>query len=138
MLITRETDYALRVLRALEDGKKRSIQEICKKEAAPKQFMYRIVKKLESMGWISIFHGARGGCCLVVDLETVNLYELMEGMNVDKMVSECLIPGYQCNRKAVCDEICYIHIGFANIQEKINEELKGYTIRMLIQGIKQV
>lgn len=76
-------------------------------------------------------------CCLVVDLETVDLYELMEGMNVDKMVSECLI-GYQCNRKAVCDEICYIHIGFANIQEKINEELKGYTIRMLIQGIKQV
>ncbi len=134
MLITRETDYALRVLRALEDGEKKSIQEICNKEAAPKQFMYRIVKKLENMGWVSIFHGVRGGCCLAVDLETVSLYELMEGMNTEKMVSECLAPGYQCNRKAVCDDICHINIGFANIQRKIDEELKRYTIHMLICG----
>ena len=28
MLITRETDYALRILRALQDGKLRTIQEI--------------------------------------------------------------------------------------------------------------
>ena len=27
MLISRETDYALRILRALSDGKKRSIEE---------------------------------------------------------------------------------------------------------------
>lgn len=134
MLITREMDYALRVLRALEDGEKKSIEEICKKEAAPKQFMYRIVKKLEKMGWVSIFHGAKGGCCLAVDLETVNLYELMEGMKVDKIVSECLIPGYECNRKEICQDICYIHIGFANIQKKIDEELKSYTICRLIRG----
>ena len=134
MLITRETDYALRILRALEDGEKKSIEEICRKEATPKQFMYRIVKKLEKMGWVSIFHGAKGGCCLVVDLETVNLYELMEGMNADKIVSECLIPGYECNRKEICEDICYIHIGFANIQKRIDEELKSYTIRRLILG----
>lgn len=134
MLITRELDYALRVLRALEDGEKKSIQEICKKEVAPKQFVYRIVKKLEKMGWVSIFHGAKGGCCLAVDLEDVNLYELMEGMKVEKMVSECLVSGYECNRREVCDEICYIHIGLVEIQKKIDEELKTYTIHRLIRG----
>lgn len=134
MLITRELDYALRVLRALEDGEKKSIQEICQKEVAPKQFVYRIVKKLEKMGWVSIFHGAKGGCCLAVDLEDVNLYELMEGMKAEKIISECLVPGYECNRREVCDEICYIHIGLAEIQKKIDEELKTYTIRRLIQG----
>ena len=46
MLISRETDYALRILRALSDGKKRSIEEICSLEATPKQFAYRIIKKL--------------------------------------------------------------------------------------------
>lgn len=44
MLISRETDYALRILRALSDGKKRSIEEICSLEATPKQFAYRIIK----------------------------------------------------------------------------------------------
>lgn len=134
MLITREMDYALRVLRALEDGEKKSIQEICQKEAAPKQFMYRIVKKLENMGWVSIFHGAKGGCCLSTDLETVSLYELLEGMNGDRLVSECLMPGYQCDRAKVCNDICYIHIGLADIQKKIDEELKNYTIHRLIRG----
>lgn len=134
MLITRELDYALRVLRALEDGEKKSIQEICKKEVAPKQFVYRIVKKLEKMGWVRIFHGAKGGCSLAVDLEDVNLYELLEGMKVEKIISECLIPGYECNRREVCNEICYIHIGLSEIQRKIDEELKSYTIRRLIGG----
>lgn len=134
MLITREMDYALRVLRALEDGEKKSIQEICQREVAPKQFIYRIVKKLEKMGLVSIFHGAKGGCRLVADLEMVSLYELMEGMHIDRLVSECLMPGYQCNRKESCDDICYIHIGFAEIQKKIDEELKRYTIHMLIRG----
>ncbi|MGN0464967.1 MAG: RrF2 family transcriptional regulator [Lachnospiraceae bacterium] len=138
MLITREIDYALRVLRALEDGEKRSIQEICQKEATPRQFIYRIVKKLENMGWICIFHGVKGGCCLITDLETVNLYELIEGMKVEKVVSECLIPGYQCTRSEVCNDVCNIHIGFESIQKKIDEELKSYTIHMLIRGREKV
>ena len=64
MLISRETDYALRILRALSDGKKRSIEEICSLEATPKQFAYRIIKKLETAGWIIITRGAEGGCRL--------------------------------------------------------------------------
>ena len=38
MLITRETDYALRTLRALSCGEKMTQKAICEQEAIPAQF----------------------------------------------------------------------------------------------------
>lgn len=65
----------------------------------PRPFAYRIIKKLEHMGWITISRGAEGGCRLAADLKNVNLYELLEGIGADKDVSECLRDGYCCSRK---------------------------------------
>ena len=47
MLITRETDYALRVLRALSDGEQHTAGEISSTQLVPKQFAYKIIKKLD-------------------------------------------------------------------------------------------
>ena len=47
MLFTRESDYAIRVVRALKDGEKKSIRQICAVEEIPEAFCYKIVKKLE-------------------------------------------------------------------------------------------
>lgn len=134
MLITRETDYALRILRALSDGEQRSIQEIGEREATPKAFAYRIIKKLERMGWISISRGAEGGCCLITDLDKVNLYELLEGIGADKNISECLTPGYQCSRREVCDGLCRIQPVLADLQKVLDDELRSRTIGSLIRG----
>ena len=133
MLITRETDYALRILRALQDGKLRTIQEISEREATPRPFAYRIIKKLEHMGWITISRGAEGGCRLAADLKNVNLYELLEGIGADKDVSECLRDGYCCSRKAVCTDPCGIHPALSELQAIIDEELKSWTIWSMIQ-----
>ena len=48
LLITKETDYALRILRSLADAgnTKTPIKEICDKELLPQQFVYKIAKKL--------------------------------------------------------------------------------------------
>ena len=47
MLITRETDYALRILRALAPGSCLTVGEIAEKESLPHKFTYKIMKKLE-------------------------------------------------------------------------------------------
>jgi Rrf2 family protein len=134
MLVTRETDYALRILRALNDGKLRSIQEISEMENTPKPFAYRIIKKLEHLGWISISRGAEGGCRLIVDLHDVNLLQLLEGMGMDTKVSECLALGYSCTRKEVCDDTCKMKPVLAQIQKVMDSELERRSIWSMVRG----
>ena len=87
MLITRETDYALRILRALSNGQLRSIPQICAEEHIPKQFAYKILKKLSTGGFVEVTRGTTGGCRLVVEPKDVTLYKIMtatgEVLNVD-------------------------------------------------------
>jgi len=53
MTMTRESDYAVRIMRALSHGSLKTVKEICGEEAIPTQFAYKILKKLSPplMGW---------------------------------------------------------------------------------------
>lgn len=44
MLITRETDYALRIVLALSSNRYMTVSEVCKQELVPQQFVYKIKK----------------------------------------------------------------------------------------------
>ena len=45
MVITRETDYALRILRSLLDGELHTVGSIAQEELLPQPFAYKIIKK---------------------------------------------------------------------------------------------
>ena len=63
MLITRECDYAVRVLRAMAEEKRVSVNEICEKELITAPFAYKILKKLTE-----IRNGQRVSWCSVGDI----------------------------------------------------------------------
>ena len=46
MVITKETDYALRILRALTDGELHTVGQVAQSEFLPQAFAYKILKKL--------------------------------------------------------------------------------------------
>ena len=50
MLFTKESDYAIRIVRALKSSEQRNVQEICTTEEIPKAFCYKIMKKLRRAG----------------------------------------------------------------------------------------
>ena len=81
MLITREVDYAMRILRALSDGEQMTAQSISDLHQVPKPFAYKIIKKLSRAGLVSITRGAEGRCSLSADLEQVTLHSLIFGRN---------------------------------------------------------
>lgn len=58
MLITRETDYALRMLRVLLDGEKHSAAEMAETELIPMQFAYQILRKLSAGELVQVSRGA--------------------------------------------------------------------------------
>ena len=53
-MITRETDYALRLLRTLRDGERRTAAEAAERELVPQSFAHKILKKLARAGFVEV------------------------------------------------------------------------------------
>ncbi|WMJ84915.1 RrF2 family transcriptional regulator [Oscillospiraceae bacterium LTW-04] len=135
MIITKETDYALRILRALAGKERVTASQLAQGEQIPQQFAYKILKKLEKGGLIRILRGAEGGCVLAAELEKVSLFRLMQIMEEDSSVSSCMKPGYQCTWcKAHGDTVCQVNIHLAAIQKKLDEELEAHCLQKILFG----
>ena len=64
MLFTKESDYAIRVIRALQDGGKKTIKELCELEQIPSAFGYKILQKMNKSGLIEYAEAQRAGISL--------------------------------------------------------------------------
>ena len=160
MIMTRESDYAVRILRALAGGEKMTVGRICEAELVPVQFAYKILKKLAKCGYVEgriceaelvpvqfaykilkklakcgyveIFRGAEGGCRLSADLGALTLYDLLRCIDEDLFVNACMSPDYECAwRGAHCGE-CRFHSNLAGLQRVIEDELKRLTVGAML------
>lgn len=131
MIITRETDYSIRVLRSLQDGKLHNADEIVKEEFIPKQFAYKIIKKLERGHLVKIVHGAHGGCVLACDLNDVSLQDLMTVMGANKKVTSCMDPDFVCPWRSEHGQ-CKIHCALGTIQNEVDKLLENYSMADII------
>ena len=133
MIITKETDYALRILRVLLDGEKHSVAEMSETEFIPNQFAYQILRKLSAGNLVRVRRGALGGCELSGDLDATSLYELMEVMGERGVLCTCMEPGYVCRWQ---DEHgrCAIHCQMAVLQQKQDEAFRAVSLRRLLTG----
>ncbi len=127
MMISRESDYALRILRYLADGELRKAQKICDEELIPKQFTYKILKKLENAEMIKIKHGAGGGCTIAKDVNEISLYSVLKAVGDDLGVNACTSCAYNCKCKEKHGE-CQYHEKLMVIQEKIRNEFDSVSI----------
>lgn len=131
MLITRESDYALRLLRALRDGERRSAEELARRELVPQQFAYKVLKKLAKAGILSVTRGAEGGYLLTSDLGQVSLYDLMQAMGEDRRISSCMDPGYRCPWRETHGG-CSVHCKLAAIQGRLDGELRAHSLSSIL------
>lgn len=131
MLITRETDYALRILQSLTDGEKRPVGEISQKEFIPQQFAYKIAKKLAKAGFIQITRGVDGGCRLYKDLNTISLYDLITAIEGGYEVNACMDPDFSCARRQSGG--CSVHPQLMAIQKTLNDQLRSYPLESLLK-----
>lgn len=132
MLITRETDYALRILQSLLNGEKKSVGEISEQELIPQQFAYKIIKKLSQAGFVQILRGADGGCRLACDLDKVSLFDLMAVTESHYAVNACMDPAYHCPRREKKGR-CIIHSRLVGVQQRLDEELRSYNLKSLLK-----
>jgi Rrf2 family protein len=134
MLITREVDYALRILRAMSGGEHVTVREICEREILPQQFAYKILKKLERGGLVKVTRGAFGGCELSGNLKGVTLYDLLTMLDANGAIGNCMRPDYKCEWRGKHDGPCGMHAGLERIQNSLDAELRACALCELILG----
>ncbi len=133
MLITRESDYALRIIRSLSDGRQKKTAEIIETESIPKHFTYKILKKLDKSRIVEVRPGNSGGCRLTADLSQVSLYDVMASIGDTVLLNACTRPGYQCHWELDNNQQCAYHRNLIKLQETIINELKGVSLLSMLQ-----
>jgi Rrf2 family protein len=131
MLISRECDYAIRIMRQLADGKKRTSEEICAKEKIPAPFAYKILKKLEGSEFVRSYRGARGGYVLNKDPAEFGLYDIFVAVGEQLELTACLKKDFECPMNLSGAE-CSVHKEYLRLQELFFAGMKEKTLKELL------
>ncbi len=133
MFITRECDYAVRVIRALLDGRRLSVGEICKKEEITVPFAYKILKKLQVAKIVKGFRGVHGGYALQKDPGEITLLEIYQAIDPEMFLVECLNPDKHCSRDGAGGMPWQIHQEREDIQRKLLDLLSEKSLEKILE-----
>ena len=137
MKITRECDYAIRIilmLGSLDDDRVVDAGHISEAQCIPRQFTLKILRKLLYKGYVRSVKGAHGGYGLGVDAAELSLYDVVTAIEGDMGINECFACGYKCYRVECVDD-CVVHSRLATVNDIIKAELDKIKFASLI-GVK--
>lgn len=122
MLMTREMDYALRILRALYQEEQLSAAVIAQREHMSKAVTLKILKRLHAAGLVDSRRGSNGGYFLLRPCEQMDLWELFHALEEPLYLNRCQCPGYQCENRP--REKCGLCRELSRVQEVLDGELR--------------
>lgn len=134
MFITRESDYAVRVIRALAGEQRLSVSEICERESITAPFAYKILKKLQKSGIVRGFRGVHGGYSLDRQPDEMTLFDVYSAIDPDLFIIECMDPSRQCLRNGEDGLPCLVHRELDSIQTELWNLLKRKTLQQIMDG----
>jgi Rrf2 family protein len=104
MKITKATEYALRVLAVLagETSGVRSAPALSRATGIPGRFLAKICSRLVSAGLLVSYPGARGGYALARPSARISVWDVVQAVEDDPRLLECLGPDGQCAELATC------------------------------------
>lgn len=135
MLITRECDYAVRVIRALSGAERLSVGEICEKEEITAPFAYKILKKLQKAQLVRGFRGVHGGYSMNMDVSRITLYDVYTAIDPELMIIECMDPHYRCVRDDRDRTPCLVHRELVDIQQELWKLLRRKSLQELFDSM---
>lgn len=133
MFITRESDYAVRVIRALWGENRLSVTDICEKESVTAPFAYKILKKLQKAKIVRGYRGVHGGYSLNRGLDELTLYDIYSAIDPEMFIIECLNPNYDCVRDGHDGMPCLVHKELLSVQSELVDLLKRKTLQQIME-----
>jgi Rrf2 family iron-sulfur cluster assembly transcriptional regulator len=128
MIISKKTDYALRVILELAVSKKKlRIKDISKKQKIPFKFLQQLVLQLHSLGYIETYRGKNGGIVLVKETKDINLKDFI-------LSFEGTLAPIGCVETKNCSEIqiCVLYPIWLEVEDKIKSMLEKITIKDVV------
>lgn len=132
MLITRECDYAVRVIRALSGEERLSVNDICEREEITAPFAYKILKKLQRAKIVRGYRGVHGGYSLKKNASDITLLEVYQAIDQGMYIIECMNPRKKCSRDEKLDGGCVVHRELVRIQESLQQMLSEKSLAEIL------
>ena len=132
--ITRQTDYAVRVVLALAqqpEGSRLTTRAIQESMQIPQAFLQRIVAQLAQGRLIKTFPGRNGGLALSRPAEEITLRDVVVSIEGPVIVSECIEGNDFCPFEAHCP----VRKRWGRLQRVILQELSSTNFAMLAEEV---
>lgn len=131
MLVTRETDYAVRTVLFLarDHDKLSSVTEIAKAMHIPKSFLAKIVQRLVKNGILASIRGVAGGFRLAKKPAKISLLAIMVAIQGDTGINICATDKRLCRMSS----FCAVHPIWVDIRRDVEKKLERHSIAELIK-----
>ncbi len=130
MLVTRETDYAVRTVLYLARNRDRmaSVTEVAHAMQIPKSFLAKILQRLVRSHILASMRGVKGGFVLAVKPSEITLLDIMESVQGPTGINVCAIDSRRCRLSNTCS----VHPVWVQIRKEVERRLKKQTIAKLL------
>ena len=99
MLLRKEHDYAIRIIRVLYKYERASLDLISQTENISRSFVGKVASKLIKAGLIRSKKGpSSGGYFLNIPAEKISIYDVVCALDGELYIAECLKTGEICDR----------------------------------------
>lgn len=120
------TGYAIQALSCLESGDcvPRHISDIARCTGVPRAYLAKVLSALSQQGLVQTKRGYRGGISLVRRADDISLLQIVEAVEGDHWLGECLLGMETCHILTICPT----HDFWARIRREITETLRATTL----------
>jgi Rrf2 family protein len=130
MLVTRETDYAVRTVLYLAKERNRiaSVTEVARAMHIPKSFLAKILQRLVKRDILTSTRGVNGGFQLAQKASEISLLSIMEAIQGPAGINLCAVNSKNCKLSATCS----VHPVWVDIRKEVERRLRKQTIADLL------
>lgn len=130
-LITRDTDYAVRILCYLVGREERiPVLEMVRDLKIPVAFLRRITQRLSKGGLLTSTKGLNGGFVLSVKPEKIRLLDVAEIFQGSFQLNDCLFKKKVCPNR----QTCFMRRQLLDIERYALAKLTSLTVADIIEG----
>lgn len=124
--MTRKSDLAVRVLRALADrpGTRLKASELAELVGSTAGFVPQVVTPLSDAGWIRSVPGPTGGYALVVDLSDISVLAVIEAIEGPTDSGRCVLASRPCTDEGSCA----LHVAWTRARAELLRELGSVSV----------
>ncbi len=134
VLFSRQCEYALQAILYISsksDGGYTDIKEISNSLSIPHHFLAKILQSLSKRGLLRSQKGPSGGFALSGGPDTITLYHIVEAIDGNAFLHDCVLGLPVCDGKNPCP----VHEKWGELREEIHKLLTSKTIAEIVDEL---